>query len=411
MSDETSITMHSEFMAFVTDEESLALMRAWVQKQGWPLASAQVGGVDKFTSLLGQAQPPRVVLVDLDGRDDQLAAAAEVVAAVGNKTQVIGIGSINDVRIYRQFILNGLTDYIVKPLSEEALSEALTSAQKPKSANGADLGPREAKIVFVIGTRGGVGTSTFCTNLSWILSQEQKFNTALVDLDLQYGTAALALDIEPGRGARDIMSSPSRVDSLMIASSMVVATNRLSVLSAEEHLEEPTPIDPSALNAIIKEVRGNFDFVIIDMPRNLVTSQRRLLGMAHAIVLVCDQSLFGIRDCLRLKLLVKSATERAQMLIVTARHGKDRPPQVDQATFERGIQDKISFHIPEDFKVINEAANTGKPAAQAAPQSASIQIVRAIAEQISGSTKVADGKDAKPAKSAGLGGMFGSKKK
>lgn len=35
------------------------------------------------------------------------------------------------------------------------------------------------------------------------------------------GTSALALDIEPGHGLRDVLSSPQRVDSLMIAGALI----------------------------------------------------------------------------------------------------------------------------------------------------------------------------------------------
>ncbi|MBI1273608.1 MAG: AAA family ATPase [Alphaproteobacteria bacterium] len=390
MSDSENI-LHPEFMAFVTDEDSNATLRAWAKQQGWPEACVQSGGPDMLASLLAQqATPPKLVLVDFDGQEDQPAAAARLVNLCGPKAQVIGTGSVNDVRMYRAFIQTGLVDYMVKPLAPDTLSQVVQLAQKPRAS--ASAAPKEARLVFVIGSRGGVGASTCAVNMAWILAKEQGFNTALVDLDLQFGTAALSLDIEPGRGARDIMSSPSRVDSLMIASSMIIAEDKLSVLSAEENLEDPVPVDPGALNAILKEVRENFDYVIVDLPRSLVSSQRRILGLAHAILLISDQSLFGIRDCLRLKMLSQSATAATAPLIVTARHGKDRPPQVDKATFEKGIQDKISFVIPEDSKVANDAANSGRALASITPQAPSAQAIRAIAEHITGMKKQETGK-------------------
>jgi pilus assembly protein CpaE len=396
--------MYPEFMAFVSDDAAHDFLRRWVQKNGWPEATVQLGGVDEFSGMLEQSSPPKLVMIDLDGQDDQLAAAARLVNLCGGASQIVGIGNINDVQTYRRFIQAGLTDYLVKPLNDEALDQILTTTQKPKAAAPTDA--KEAKLVFIIGTRGGVGASTCAVNLSWMLAEEQKLNTALIDLDLQYGTASLAFDVEPGRGVRDIMSSPSRVDSLMIASSMMVTTKKLSILGTEENLEEPAVVDPFALDAVIKEIRDSFDIIVIDMPRHILSTNRRLLSMAHSIILISDQSLFGIRDCLRLRLLVKGINDKANFLIVSSRHGKDRPPQVDLATFERGIQAKIDFTIPEDYKVINDAANSGKPVASSAAQSASAKAIRKIAE------KIADIKpDADPKKTKEKSGGWGSKKK
>ena len=94
-----------------------------------------------------------------------------------------------------------------------------------------------------------------------------KMSCALLDLDLQFGTSALALDLEPGRGLRDIVNSPHRVDGLMIASSMVNESDLFSVLGAEEAVDEFVPMDAGAITALLKEMKGNFDFIIVDLPR------------------------------------------------------------------------------------------------------------------------------------------------
>jgi pilus assembly protein CpaE len=61
----------------------------------------------------------------------------------------------------------------------------------------------------VIGTRGGVGASTIATSLAWLFSADDKMPTALLDLDVHFGTGALALDLEPGRGLTDAIENPA----------------------------------------------------------------------------------------------------------------------------------------------------------------------------------------------------------
>ena len=50
-------------------------------------------------------------------------------------------------------------------------------------------------MVAVIGTRGGVGASTVATSLAYLSSTKGKRPTALLDLDVHFGTGALSMDL------------------------------------------------------------------------------------------------------------------------------------------------------------------------------------------------------------------------
>ena len=158
----------------------------------------------------------------------------------------------------------------------------------------------------------------------------RSYNCILIDLDMQFGTSALALDLETGRGLRDIVSSPHRVDGLMIASSITVESDLFSVLSAEEAVDEQVEIDSSAIAALLKEMKSNFDFVVVDLPRHLIAAQKRLLSSAHQIVLVTELSLSGIRDTLRIRSSIQSLGFAGKVLVVASRVDTSSGP-IDQA--------------------------------------------------------------------------------
>ncbi len=297
--------MHGEFMAFVNDDESLSIIRGWAQRQGFPPATAQLGGPDMFAQMLETAAPPKMAIVDIDGQEDPVGAAARLISLCGPDCKIIALGTANDVRLYRSMMGAGIVDYLVKPLSVEVLNQALSAALK--GATGGKMSAKEAKTIIVIGVRGGVGASTIAVNTAWLMAHNIGFNVALLDLDLQFGTSSLALDLEPGHGLRDIVSSPHRVDGLMIASSMVSESEQFAVLGAEEAIDEVLPMDNAAITALLKEMRGDFDFIVVDMPRHLFASQKRLLATAHEIVLVTELSLAGIRDTLRIKTALKQS--------------------------------------------------------------------------------------------------------
>lgn len=397
--------MYPEFMAFMTDEASVTIARAFAETRGWPAATVQSGGIDLFGSMMEAAAPPRLVVVDLEGEADPVNACQRLVNMCGPSTKIITVGMNNDVRLYRSLLQAGAVDYLVKPLSIEAFNQAIQLSEAPRAASGgpAPPDPKACKLIVLIGVHGGVGASTLALNLGWVLAEDLKHNTALIDLDLHYGACALGLDVEPSRGMRDLLASPQRVDSLMIASSLMVAGKKLSVMSTEEAVGEALSIDPAAVLAIVKDLRENFDYIVVDLPRFMVAQQRAVLAEAQTVLLISDQSLAGARDVLRLKTWLKSVKGDLQQLVVTTRHSKERPPALDQASFEKGIAAKIDAHIPDDVKVLNNSANAGKAFVATSAEAPCSKAVRDLGKRLAASATPAE-------EIKKIGGLFGGLK-
>ncbi|HEY0837100.1 MAG TPA: hypothetical protein VGE72_24530 [Azospirillum sp.] len=388
--------MNDSFLAFVSDDDSFQVARAVAGEMGWSGAVVQRGGAgDVLEMLTHDVPPPKVLLVDLDGTANPFATVAKLASMAGADTRLVGLGTANDIDLYRDLISAGASDYLVKPLAPEALHHVIRQAkQTPRRAQPQETEP--GRLIVVVGVRGGVGASTVAVNTAWLMAHELKRKTALLDLDLHFGTDTLALDLEPGRGLREALETPNRLDSLLIASSMVTESERLSVLGAEEPLEESVSFGPAALGALLDELRGTHEAVVVDMPRHLLPASRPVLGSAEQVVLVSDLSLAGIRDTARMMQVIKVLGGPA-CVVVASRAGGSRKPQVDQATFEKGIQGKIAHLVPDEDKTVAAATNQGKAVAQLSPTSAVVKALRALAMQMA---------DAQPAAKKGLLGWF-----
>ncbi len=396
--------MHSEFMAFVNDESTAASVRGWAERQGFPMDTVRTGGADFFAKLLETDAPPKLALVDLDAQEQPVQVAARLVSLCGPATRLIALGSANDVRLYRSMLAAGLSDYLVKPLTPEILTQAMLVAAR--GGAGGNQGPsKEAKTVVILGVRGGVGASTVATNVSWIIAHELKKKCVLLDLDLQYGTSALALDLEPGHGLRDVVSSPQRVDGLMIAGALVNESENLAVLSAEETIEESVHVDPGAIAALLKEMRSSYQAIVIDMPRHLMSTQKRILATAQEVVLVTEMSLVGIRDSLRIRTMLKGLGLTGRIVQVGTKAGPSRPPAVDEAAFVKGAQAKIDFTLPDDHKNVTAASNAGKMLPAVARDAPLTKALRELASLLVEGT---EDKTKATKKTGGLLGLFGS---
>ncbi len=401
--------MHSEFMAFVSDEETAVSVREWAQKQGFPMDSVRIGSPDLFSNLLESDPPPKLAIVDFDGQLQPIQVAARLVSLCGPACHLIAVGSANDVPLYRGMLASGLSDYLVKPLTPELLTQAMLGATRERGADGT-AAPKEAKSIVFLGVRGGLGTSTVATNVAWLLAHEMKKKTVLIDLDLQYGTSALALDLEPGHGLRDIVSSPQRVDGLMISGAIVPESDNLAVLSAEETIEDQIHVDPGAIAALLREMRLTYQAVVVDLPRHLAAAQKRLLATAHEIVLVTEMSLVGIRDTLRLRTMIKGLGSTARITQIATRIGPAHPAAVDEAAFAKGAGAKIDFILPDDPKNVSSASNAGKTLGTIAPHAPLTKSLRELAAHLLEQGPVKEKTEKKQANLFGL--LFpGSKEK
>ncbi len=383
---QTSTLSHEEFMGFVLDDASYNILRSIAEREGWPTATVQTGGLDALSELLSEATPPRIAVVDIDNHPDPVAAISRLNTLTGGQMQLLLIGTTNDVALYRRLLQAGAQDYLPKPISAEVMAEAIRTIQSQPVVQNTDT-PKAAKLMLVVGTRGGVGASSFALNLAWLMAEEQQQHVALIDLDLHFGGDSLALDQEPGRGLREALETPSRMDSLLIASAMVNVTPHLSILGAEESLEEAILFDSAATTALMRELKSNFSFVIMDMPRAMLPAQKRLVAQADVIVLVSDYSLISVRDINRIKKMLKSLSCPASLLLVINGMGDEKHQQLDAAAFERGIQGKADLLLPSDAPNMKIAANNGKPLAQVNSASPLILPIRDLAAKLTGNIK------------------------
>src|SRR5690606_17403563 len=135
-------------------------------------------------------------------------------------------------------------------------------------------------LIGVIGARGGVGTTTIATNLAAIFAENYSRTTGLVDLDPYFGSVALSLDLEPGRGMRDALEKPDRIDGLFLDRVMIKPSPNLSILSAEEPLQEAITSQPTSGHMLFAALMEKFNVVVADMPRQMNPLTRHVY--AHA---------------------------------------------------------------------------------------------------------------------------------
>jgi pilus assembly protein CpaE len=370
-----SAGLRDPFNAFLCDDDTLELIRAAAHEMGWPIEKCNKGGLRNAVQSLSVSASPNILFVDMSESGDPINDINALAEVCEPGTVVIAAGQVNDVRLYRDLLSSGIQDYLLKPLSLEQVRESLTMAQAmltaPKHADMLDDKPHH--MMAVVGVRGGVGASLVATSLAWAISEQAGRQTALLDLDVHFGTGALTLDLEPGRGLIDAIDNPSRIDGLFIERAMVRASDKLSLLSAEAPIHQPVMTDGSAFFQLEEELRGAFEMTIVDLPRQVLIPFPHLVSEAGTILLVSDVTLAAARDTIRLLSWFKQNVPGARVVLV-ANKFQNAIGELSRKEFESSIERSIDIVIPFDPKLVSQSAKLGKSYAEICKGTKSAQV-------------------------------------
>ena len=408
----SGIAHREPFAAYVCDEITAEALRPIASELGWSVDKIFKGGLRNAIQSLSVSASPQILFVDLAESGDPLNDINALAEVCEPGTVVIAAGQVNDVRLYRDLVASGIQDYLLKPLHPEMLRDAFGHAQvllnAPKHVE--ETTDRPHCAIAVIGTRGGVGGSTIATSLAWLLADKEKRSTALLDLDVHFGTGALGLDLEPGRGLTDAIDNPSRIDGLFIERAMVKASDKLSVLSAEAPINTPLITDGSAFYQLQAEMRSAFECTVVDLPRAMLIQHAHLISEVQLAVIVTELTLAAARDTIRILSWMKTNAPQTQLFVLANRMHASGQLEINRKDFEGSIERKIDYLVPFDQKLAAQAAKLGKPLVEVGKTSKTIAPIVALAEKLAIAVQDGPGDAVAGGKGKSLMGKFGGLK-
>jgi pilus assembly protein CpaE len=367
-------------IAVVHDEVTLEAVQGIVRESQLDDELILEDTLDAALQRVRAGAAPRILLLDITGSTDPIVEMSAARSVGGTHLKILGLGTVNDVALFRDLLSAGADDYLAKPVDWDALAAALA---RRTSADGGPGTGGLGEVVAVIGSRGGIGTTTTAVSCAWLLSEQQEASTVLLDLDLHFGTVALQLDIDPGSGLTDGLEQPSRIDAAYVEQAVVEVSETLSVLATEAAVAETLTIEAGAIDMLLFELRRKFAWVIVDLPRCITPAQRAVLGAASRVVVLCERSLAGLRDTMRLQKLVGESAPQAQIFLLDCA-GRAAVPK---AEFEKAIGQTLDGTLSYDAVSAGLATHTGKPLPTAAPKSPTVREIKQLVAALTGPDK------------------------
>jgi len=392
---EAGLPAGPRLLACVIDPENGQVARDLAAAQGWRNPVILDGGVAAAHNYIEKSPPPTLLIVDIDDVDDPVQSLAALAEFCPPDMGVIAIGSRNELTLYRALIDLGVTDYVTKPITLAMLENSLCGEKRPN----AGMAPRnQAQIVSFMGARGGVGTTTVAGSVAWALAYVYQKRVALLDFDMHFGNLALSFDLIPAPGMREALEYPARIDSRLLNSAMLQESPRLKVLAAEEPMVDEVHVASGAVDAMLNVLRGDNDFIIVDLPRHLGEEIRRMLTLSGTIGIVTDLSLASARDTLRLADFAKTLTPAARHLVVANNVGAKHRGEIAQGEFERVTAIHLDYAVPFEPSAALTTSSTGNVLTSALRHTKAAAALRDVAMRLAGYEQ-------KPAKKSLLSGL------
>jgi pilus assembly protein CpaE len=377
--------------AFCETVASAAAMQAASEDRRMAKArlKVQMGGVAAASEAYRASPTPNVVMIESQGRGEELLAGLDALAAVCDAgTRVIVIGGLNDVALYRELVRRGISDYLIAPVQVLDLVRSVSELFCAPDAKPA------GRTIAVVGAKGGVGASTIAHNIAWSIARDLGLKSVVTDLDLSFGTAGLDYNQDPLHGIADAVLSPEPVDTAFIDRLLWKCADHLSLLAAPTTLDRVYDLGADAFDAILDVLRKSAPCVMLDVPHQWTAWTKRLLVGADEILVVVTPDLANLRNAKNLlDLLRADRPNDRQPHYCLNQVGVPKRPEIKVADFAKALEVEPAAIVPFEPHVFGTAANNGQMIAEIAPGHRAAEIFRHLAQLVTGRS---DGKRSKP---------------
>jgi pilus assembly protein CpaE len=274
----------------------------------------------------------------------------------------------------------GVREVLPLPLDQHLLLEAVRRIDDKR----ASASRAQGKVLAFVSCKGGSGATFLAANLAYALAAAEGKKVALFDLNLQFGDASLFVsDQRPASSLAQVAQQIHRLDPSFLASSMVQVTPNFGVLAAPEDPTHANEVLPEHIDALLRLARQQYDFVVLDIGRNLDAVSVRALDQADMIFPILQATLPYIRDGKRMLSVFRSLGYREEKIhLIVNRHANSGDIRLSDC--EKAYGKSMYRTIPNHYEAAAASVNQGVPVLQLARSSPVSKALQEMARQLAG---------------------------
>jgi pilus assembly protein CpaE len=343
-----------------------------------------------------QTSGPDLAIVNLDGDKQKALSMIGQISAENPKLPILTIS--HDHQALLMSLQKGAKYFLTHPVTLEdmlaALRRALGESGGGNSTEQSSFGSTgrqsgASSIIAVLGSRGGVGTTTLAVNLAATLAADPASAAALIDLDLALGDADIALEVNgiENISIADLARNIERLDMNFLRRAMAKhEASGLSVLRHPLELAEVSLVHEGHVERVLNLLKISYTHLVLDLSKSLLPTDLMALRMADTILLVAQLELSSLRNVVRLIHALGGEENLADKVrVVINRLGADTVEEgISLKKAEEVIGKPIFWQVPNDPKAVIGARVSGHPLVKHAPKSRVQQSIAGLAQALYG---------------------------
>jgi len=326
------------------------------------LPVAQYPSVEPLAAALGRPDGPLLAIVNLDPNPIETLKKIATLPRQFPAVNFFVMSQTVDSNLLMEAMHLGIKEFIPLPMSQEKFTTAL---ERVAAVHG--MGKR-ARIIHVIPTIGGCGSTTVACNVAAALAPMGK--TVLIDMDLIRGGVASYFDIRCRYTIADIMDAAEKLDKQLLDNALTIhKKSGVAILSRPDLPEDTQRVNQSGLVRLLNMLSRVFDYVVVDSLMSISPMYSALLQGADSNLLVMQLNVPSAKNAERfVGALRRMGIDSAKICTVVNRFVK-KGNDIEPAEIERSLGIKVGWVIPNDFKNAIAAINFGEPVVLRVPRS------------------------------------------
>ena len=353
--------MAAKILVVDDDPNVQRLLQYTLKQEGYDVVTAS-DGTEGFR--LWDTESPDLILLDvmlpkLDGY--QVATKIRAEEGPGRHVPIIMLTAEREVEQKVRGLRAGADDYLIKPFHPAELIARIKSLLARFAPRDALVGrPPMGRVLALYGAKGGVGTTTIAINAAIALHRELGRKVCLVDGNLQFGDHRVFLDLGLDRKSIvDIVTAPT-MDVDLIRQVLVKHDSGVDLLLAPPSPETAELVTPEHMPAILDNLRGLYDYVLIDIDKRLDDVNLGVLEASDTMFVVMTADLSCLKNVrLVLETIGHLGYESGKVQLVLNRSNAFTGINVKNA--EGALKRTIDHQIVNEYRGAISALNSGAP--------------------------------------------------
>jgi pilus assembly protein CpaE len=326
-----------------------------------------------------------VVIIDLDSDPDYTLELVEQISTSGSINVIVYSGMADRDLIVR-CMRSGAREFLHLPITSSQMTEALLRASArrleiPRPENSGTLLAEEpmSKLLLFLSAKGGAGVTTVASSFAVSLAAQSRQRTLLIDLNLPLGDVALNLGLKSQYSTVSALENAKRLDSHFLSSLLVQHGSGLFVLAAPTEITPAQPTD-EAIGMLLKVVRQNFEYVVIDAGSKLDLKRNYRYYETTTLYLVTQLGIPELRNANRL--IKRLPSERGPKLEIVVNRFDSGFEGLEEEHITKALTQPASWKIPNDYAAVRRMQNSAVSLTEEDTEIA--RVIHAMAESVCG---------------------------